>query len=85
MKCCKTCKWAKWERTKNGGIRTSEAGTCLYPTLKDDELIIQPQLPDCSRMLRRDLLRTINERYAIWVDDGKDCGCYEPLDFKAAS
>jgi hypothetical protein len=77
MKCCKTCRWAVWERSEKGNIRTKRAGRCFFPKAVESD--IQIKLPYASRETRSQLLIHINERYYIWVDKGEDCECYEAL------
>lgn len=75
MKCCKTCKWARWERTAKGGIRTSKAGRCEYPKLKVEDVDIK--IPDSSAESKSIAVDRINVRFYIWSDRGRNCECYE--------
>lgn len=65
---CKTCRWAKWERTATGRISTIHAGTCLY-------VVPMPPLPisvTASFDYRKDFGRS-----KIHVGMGASCPTFE--------
>lgn len=60
---CKTCRWAKWDLNKRGGINWQRDGVCQY------EVPI-PTLPAC-------VINYGVCKIAIWVGDGKECPVWE--------
>lgn len=66
MKCCKTCKWAKWQMTNTGKISRIYSGECVYR-------IVLPVMPEC-------VMEPIHvRRGGIWPDlkSGANCLTYE--------
>lgn len=70
-KCCKTCKWAKWELTPKGKIKQSEAGKCDYPKT------ILPAVPECENQVSAS-----HFRYGIWTDMGDRCPVWQEKEGK---
>ena len=67
MKKCRTCKWAKWQRTPKGSLLRNVHGICNYPP------VAMPLQPECSCAN----VQRLNDRYGIWPDEGKECPVYE--------
>lgn len=64
MKNCKSCKWAKWQRTPKGNIRREVAGRCEYK-------VEWPPIPYAQIYPRSD-------KISIWPKDGAACPCHSP-------
>lgn len=58
--CCGTCRWAKWELTKNGNVSTKYAGRCVFPKPPDHPV------PECENA-------STSWRGGIWRDFGQTC------------
>ena len=64
---CVTCKWAEWQRTPTGRIKSSVAGRCKYP--------IEDHMPTLPASME---LRTPRAK-AIWSHRCyTECPVYEP-------
>jgi len=66
---CKTCKWAKFQRTPSGRIKRNVHGTCEYPPP------IEPLKPACE-------IYKQSGRMAIWPELYQGCPVYEPVEPK---
>ena len=63
--CCRTCHWAKWQKTVSGKIKRYVAGICEFE-------VKWPPIPWAVRYPHAD-------KIGIWPNDGFACPCWEPL------
>lgn len=56
-RCCKTCKWARWQLTPTGRIRRGVCGRCEYPSFQ------LPPGPACEERIKP-------HRVAVWPTMG---------------
>lgn len=63
-RCCKTCKWARWDLTPKGRIRRNVSGRCDYPWFQI------PPGPECE-------IRPQPNRIGIWPNMGSECRVWE--------
>lgn len=68
---CRTCVFAKWERTKTGRVRKSVSGRCVAE-------MVRVQFPVCADPL---IKKVVEEgtvpRVAIWWDSSEECPCWK--------
>lgn len=67
--CCKTCRWAKFERTSTGRVKRNKFGDCTAD-------FVMPKFPAF-------IITPTIQRVHIWPEKGRDCPLYEEIDDKA--